>query len=253
MNPVVVRNIKIGEGIPKICVPVTGMTKEEILNQAESFHAVPADIAEWRADWFEHVSDMDKVKEVLGELRAALKEMPLLFTFRTYKEGGEKSIEPGAYAALNKAAAQTGNVDLIDVEAFSGDEMVKEIVDAAHACGVKVIASNHDFDRTPDKDEIISRLRRMQQLGADITKIAVMPQSRADVLTLLAASEEMYRMHADRPMVTMSMSGMGVISRVCGEMSGSALTFGAAEKASAPGQMDVGDLAQVLLLLHKSM
>ena len=62
-----------------------------------------------------------------------------------------------------------------------------------------------------------------------------------------------YRLHADRPAVTMSMAGMGVISRLCGEVFGSALTFGAAGRASAPGQMDVQDLAQVLFLLHKSL
>lgn len=46
-------------------------------------------------------------------------------TFRTSKEGGEKAIEPDAYAELNIKAAQTGYVDLIDVEIFTGDEIVK--------------------------------------------------------------------------------------------------------------------------------
>ncbi len=105
MNPVVVRNVKIGEGIPKICVPIVGITKEEIIQEAKSFETIPVDVAEWRADWFEDVFDMEKVREVLKELRAALKEIPLLFTFRTSREGGEKAIEPEAYAALNKAAA----------------------------------------------------------------------------------------------------------------------------------------------------
>ena len=252
MKPVVVRGLSIGEGIPKICAPIVGVTKEDIVKEAESFAAIPADVAEWRADWFEHVSDTEKVKETLAELRAALKDTPILFTFRTLKEGGEKAIEPEAYAALNKAVVRTGNADLIDVEAFTGDEIVKDIIAAAQENGVKVVASNHDFDKTPDKDDIVGRLCKMQELGADITKIAVMPQSKADVLTLLAATEEMYREHADRPIITMSMSGTGVVSRLCGEVFGSALTFGAAKKASAPGQMGVEDLAQVLSLLHKS-
>ena len=51
----------------------------------------------------------------------------------------------------------------------------------------------------------------------------------------------------------MSMAGTGVISRLCGEVFGSALTFGAAKKASAPGQMGVRDLETVLGLLHKSL
>lgn len=253
MKPVVVRGVSIGEGIPKICVPIVGVTKEDIVREAESFASIPVDVVEWRVDWFEHVFDTEKVKETLAELRAALKDTPLLFTFRTSKEGGEKAIEPEAYAALNKAVAQTRNADLIDVEVFTGDEIVKDIIAAAHENGVKVVASNHDFDKTPDKDDIVGRLCKMQELGADIPKIAVMPQSKADVLTLLAATEEMYREHADRPIITMSMAGTGVISRLCGEVFGSALTFGAAKKASAPGQMGVEDLAQVLALLHKSL
>lgn len=253
MNPVKVRNIKIGEGIPKICTPIIGVTKDDIIAEAKTFDSIPVDVVEWRVDWFEDAFDIEKVKEVLAELRAALKETPILFTFRTSKEGGEKTIDPKAYAKLNKAAAQTGNVDLVDVEIFTGDEIVKEIIEAVHAAGVKVVASNHDFDKTPDKDDIVERLCKMQELGADIPKIAVMPQNKKDVLTLLAATEEMYSKHADRPIITMSMAGTGVISRLCGEVFGSALTFGAAKKASAPGQMGVEDLAQVLSLLHKAL
>ena len=253
MNPVVVRNIKIGEGIPKICVPIVGVTKEEIIKEAKTFDAIPVDVVEWRVDWFEHVFETDKVKEVLAELREALKEIPILFTFRTSKEGGERAIEPEAYKKLNIAAAESGCVDLVDVEAFTGDEVVKEIIEAVHQHGVKVVASNHDFDKTPAKDDIVGRLCKMQELGADIPKIAVMPKSKEDVLTLLAATEEMNRKHADRPIITMSMAGTGVISRLCGEVFGSALTFGAAKKASEPGQMGVEDLAQVLSLLHKSL
>lgn len=253
MNPVVVRNVKIGEGIPKICVPIVGVTKEEIIQEAASLETVPVDVVEWRADWFEHVFDMEKVKEMLSELRMTLKDRPLLFTFRTRKEGGEKEIQAEAYAALNKAAAETGYVDLVDVEAFTGDEVVREIIEAVHQTGVKVIGSNHDFSKTPAQEEIVGRLRKMQELGADIPKIAVMPQNKRDVLTLLLATEEMAREYADRPIITMSMAGTGVVSRLCGEVFGSALTFGAAKKASAPGQMGVRDLETVLELLHKSL
>ena len=150
-------------------------------------------------------------------------------------------------------AAQTGYVDFVDVEIFTGDEIVKKIIDGVHAAGVKVVASNHDFHKTPAKSDIIYRLRKMQDMGADIPKIAVMPQNKRDVLTLLAATEEMVTDYADRPVITMSMAGTGVISRLCGEVFGSSMTFGAAKKASAPGQMGVEDLSTVLGLLHKSM
>lgn len=78
--------------------------------------------------------------------------------------------------------------------------------------------SNHDFAGTPAEEEIISRLRRAQELGGDLPKIAVMPNSAGDVLTLLAATVKMQELYADRPIITMSMGGEGVISRLAGEI-----------------------------------
>ena len=253
MNTVKVRNIEIGAGAPKIIVPIVGKTKDEIIAEAKTFDSIPVDVVEWRVDWFEGVFDFAQVEDTLKDLRAVLGNTPILMTFRTSKEGGEKAIEPEAYAELNIKAVQTGYVDLIDVEIFTGDEIVKKIIDGAHAAGVKVIASNHDFFKTPAKADIIYRLRKMQDMNADIPKIAVMPQNKKDVLTLLAATEEMTTNYADRPIITMSMAGTGVISRLCGEVFGSSMTFGAAKKASAPGQMGVNDLNTVLGLLHNAM
>lgn len=253
MNTVKIKNIEIGAGMPKICVPIVAVSKEDILKEAEYIKTIKADIVEWRADWFENVFDIEEVKSVLSELSSILCDTPLLFTFRTKKEGGEKEIALEAYAELNIAAANTSFVDMVDVEIFSGDEIVSNIIEAVHSADKKIIASNHDFFATPDKKEIISRLIKMQTMGADISKIAVMPTNKKDLLTLLSATEEMVSEHADRPVVTMSMAGTGVLSRLSGEVFGSAITFGAAKKASAPGQIGVADLYKVLEVIHHSI
>ncbi|MCI6088590.1 MAG: type I 3-dehydroquinate dehydratase [Absicoccus porci] len=253
MNTVQVKNVTIGEGLPKIIVPIVGQTKDEIIAAAKSFANVELDIVEWRVDWFEGVFDFDQVKDVAQALRDVLQDTPILFTFRTAKEGGEKAIEPEAYVELNQNIAKTGLVDLVDVEAFTGDDYVAQIIEVAHQNNVKVVASNHDFDKTPDQADIVSRLRKMQEQGADIPKIAVMPNNKKDVMTLLAATEEMATNYADRPIITMSMAGTGLISRLCGEVFGSAATFGAVGKVSAPGQMNAEDLNMILTLIHKSL
>lgn len=253
MNPIMIRGVAIGEGIPKICVPIVGKTREEIVKAAEEIRTLPVDVVEWRADWYEEIFEADVVLDVLQELRRILGELPLLFTFRTKKEGGEKEIDEKNYRTLNQLAAESGLADLIDVEVFSGDEVVNDLVRTAHENEVKVIGSNHDFEKTPSKEEIIRRLQKMQELDVDLPKIAVMPRKKEDVLTLLAATEEMNRKYADRPIITMSMAGDGVISRLCGEVFGSALTFGAAGQASAPGQIGVKELRQILTILHESV
>lgn len=251
-NIVEVRNLKLGEGMPKICVPLVGKTNEEIISEALSLKEITFDLIEWRVDHYENVENIDKVKEILKELRDVLGNLPILVTFRSKKEGGEREVSTEFYAELNKEVSKTKMADLIDVELFTGDEVVKSIVETAHENGVKVVMSNHDFDKTPAKEEIVKRLVRMQELNADLPKIAVMPQTTTDVLTLLCATDEMVTKHADRPIITMSMAGLGVISRIAGETFGSALTFGAAKKASAPGQVSVDKLSDVLKLMHES-
>lgn len=253
MNTLKIKNVVLGEGKPKICVSIIGQTKDEILEQARKMKDTSIDVVEWRVDWFKYVYDLEKVKDVAKDLADILVDMPLLFTFRTSKEGGECSIEDAYYCELNKEISKTGYVDLIDIEAFTGDDLVMDIISFAHKNSVKVVASNHDFDKTPSKDDIIYRLRKMQDLGADVPKIAVMPKSKLDVLELLEATVIMSENYADRPIITMSMSGNGVVSRLAGEIFGSALTFGALGKASAPGQIEVDDLENVLNILNKSI
>ncbi len=252
MNVVKIRDMEFGSGVPKICVPLVEKTRFELLRQTYSDLETSMDLIEWRVDWFENVEDIDEVCSVAHDLRTILHEIPLLATFRTKKEGGEKEISTEYYVKLNKALIDCGDVDIIDVELYTGDDEVKELVAYAHEKGVKVIMSNHDFYQTPNKEEIIHRLCLMQEKGADIPKIAVMPQSKKDVLILLEATNEMHEEHSDTPIITMSMSSKGVISRVCGEVFGSCLTFGACGKASAPGQMVVKDLRNALMAIHKS-
>lgn len=253
MNTVTVKKIVIGEGIPKICVPIVSVSKESILKEAESLLNIPVDIVEWRVDWFEGVEELEQVKNVLKELNQILGNIPLLFTFRTIKEGGVKELETEQYITLIKEVIDTQLVDLIDIEIFTGDNLVKEVIDKAHENGIKVIASNHDFEKTPLKEEIINRLCKMQELGADIPKIAVMPNSRTDVLSLLEATVIMTEKFADRPIITMSMASYGVISRLSGEVFGSSVTFASAKKASAPGQIPVNQLNEVLHVVNQSM
>lgn len=253
MEPVKARNVIIGRGRPKICVPIVAAEAGEICKEARSLVQMPIDMAEWRVDWYEDAMDCSKVLETAEKVRENLGEMPFLFTFRTAKEGGEKAMATEDYINMNKAAAESGMVDLLDVELFTGDAAVMAIIEHAHRHQVKVIVSSHDFRKTPSKDEILGRLRKMQDLGADIPKIAVMPQLKRDVLTLLEATLEMSEHYAKGPIITMSMADMGVISRLAGETFGSAVTYGAAAKRSAPGQVDAEELAEVIKVIHESM
>ncbi|SEF92791.1 3-dehydroquinate dehydratase [Thermomonospora echinospora] len=252
IRTVVVDGVVIGEGSPKILVPITGDTPERLRAQADALTGRPVDVVEWRADHFGALADTAAVVAAARMLTERLGGKPLLFTCRTTTEGGEAEIDDEAYGELNIAVAESGTVGLVDVECERRRDVVERVLSAAHACGVFVIASNHDFAGTPAKEEIVGRLRAMQRLGADICKIAVMPHSAADVLTLLDATRTMHEEHADRPLITMSMGGLGVVSRLAGRVFGSAATFGMVGTPSAPGQIDVDDLHTALRLLEQA-
>ncbi len=256
MAVVQLRNLEIGTGIPKICVPIPCRTKTEVRQAAERIAGSDAvDMVEWRADWYEEGLSGEEMLSVGRMLREILGEKPVLFTWRTEEEGGAAAAhlsDREAYVRLNLEAARTGMFDLVDVELSAGEGAVKQVLDTAHENGVKVIVSSHDFVKTPGKAEIVGRLRVMQDLGADLPKVAVMPENNEDVLTLLDATREMAYNFADRPLITMSMGEMGTLSRLLGEIYGSAVTFGTMGASSAPGQMDAAELKEMLLLIHDS-
>lgn len=249
MDTVRVREIEIGTGQPKICVPIAAVSQEEILKCAKAIACSAADIVEWRMDWYEDIFREKETAETLGKIRKILGEKPLLSTFRTKGEGGEREAKPEEYKRLNEEVIRSGCTDLTDIEYFMGDGIVQPLNSLAKEYRVKTVLSNHDFAKTPAEGELFDRLQKMDKAGADIAKIAVMPQSRRDVLALLAATERADRLlHC--PIITMSMGKMGQISRICGEAFGSAVTFASLGRASAPGQMNLEELKTVLDILH---
>lgn len=249
-RPVVVRGVAIGAGRTKTIVPLTGRTAVELCDQAEALPAECVDVVEWRADHFSTVADVGSVVDCAGELFRRLPGTPLLFTCRSAAEGGAAALSDEEYAALLVAAVTSGCVDLVDVELARLPSVGDRVLGAAHRRGVAVVMSSHDMTATPARDQIVATLREMERRGADISKVAVHPSSPADVLTLLDATRVVVEEYAERPIITISMGQLGMVSRVAGGVFGSAATFGmAGGRSSAPGQIDVRELAAVLRLV----
>ena len=165
--------------------------------------------------------------------------------------GSMAELSDTAYLQLNHLAIASGLIDLIDVELSRGEAVVQTLIREAHAAGspVAVICSSHDFHRTPSEAEMTERLLQMALLGADLPKLAVMPHSERDVLTLLSVTQTVSE-QLQKPVITMSMGALGAVSRVAGGAFGSALTFASTGVASAPGQMQLEDLKVSLKMLY---
>ncbi len=251
---IVLKSVVIGEGSPKTIVPTTAKTAATLLAQAERIGSnKDVDIAEFRIDYLDIALDGEALANLGPQVAKALNGKPMILTFRTKAEGGATAITDEAYGKLYSTLLKAGFADMLDLEMFRDERVVRQIVAEAHQAGVAVVMSNHDFEKTPATEEIIARLRRQQDLGADVLKIAVMPHDADDVLRLLDATWQMRSRYTDRPLLTMSMGGAGAVSRLSGEVFGQAMTFGMIGQASAPGQIDVTELRSVLGTLHESV
>ena len=259
MNTFELDNVKSEKRMPAICIPVTGNTAEALKKEIDHIKNLPHQLVEWRADYlmayienrsFWHMTR--EVLRVLGILKAEL-QVPMLFTIRTAREGGEIDISEEDYFLINRLVVDSRMADIMDIEAYtaSGSDLVAEFVKYAHAAGQKVILSNHDFEKTPAVDDIVDKYRFMHELGGDIIKLAVMPQSEDDVAVLLEAASLINDEYPEQPLIAISMGELGMSSRICAGQFGSVITFAAGKDASAPGQIDAVTLQGYLEKYYK--
>lgn len=252
MKSVKIDNVCFGEGRTKIIVPLVGMTGEDIDIALSSLLASPADMIEWRIDLFSKSDDskavLDKLSQVTTSIKEAGADIPLLVTYRSKPEGGEGALAGQDYLELVLKLIESKLVDAVDIELCHGESIVLQLVEKAKEAGVATIISSHDFEGTPDFEEITSRLLKMATLGCDIAKIAVMPKSSEDVITLMQATKSLFEREDMPPMITMSMGELGVVSRIVGSKFGSCASFASCGSASAPGQVEIGLLSYVLCL-----
>lgn len=249
MNTIKIKNVEIGKGIPKICIPLTGKNREEIIEEMEIVKKSNPDLIEWRVDFFEESDNPERVCEMLGTINDSFKQIPVLFTFRTKEEGGEKSIMSEDYVKLLKEVSERRLADIVDVQVFWYGEKSEDFIKELKETGAVVLASSHHFEGTPSVREMSDALYTMENRGADIIKLAVMPQSGKEVCALLEATMER-KEHSNKPMITMSMGQSGMLSRICGELTGSCVTFASGKQASAPGQIKADELKKVLGDIH---
>ena len=250
-KPIQIKNLTIGSGIPKICVPLTGTTKEKICQEAEAAKKAEADLVEWRADFFEGLLQKEECNQVLDDLNEILGKTPILFTIRTSEEGGNAVISLEDYIACNINAARSKKTDLVDVEVTGNPDEKIKLVAELQKDGVRVIASSHDFDKTDCQELLLNRFREMEKSGADILKMAVMPHGFEDVASIMEVTNAMKK-ECEKPLVSMAMGSIGSITRISGENFGSSITFGTVGAASAPGQFPVLKLRKLLEELHKN-
>jgi 3-dehydroquinate dehydratase-1 len=250
VKPILVQGRPLAGGhLPAVCAPLVASDRASLLAEAAAVAAKRPDLIEWRVDFFQGHERAQEMAALSRELRDTT-GLPILFTHRSAREGGQPSpLDAPGLLALYRAVCEAGAVDLLDVEAATGAAHVDAVRAAAGPRGIALVLSFHDFNATPSAEVLAQHFERAHRLGADVAKIAVMPRSTADVLVLLqatyAASQSL-----PIPVASMAMGGLGAVTRLCGGQFGSALTFAVGQAASAPGQMPIEALRTGLAVLR---
>ncbi len=241
-----------GGKFPLICVPLVGRTRADILAELEAVLAEKPDVLEWRVDYFAGIAKTDQVIDVVCAIRAVAGSLPVMFTCRSHCEGGQNTtLWDGDVVSLCEAVCHSRQIDLIDFELRCGPLPISRVRMAAHANGIQLVLSCHDFATTPDTPTLVRYFDQARVQGADVAKLAVMSHSPADTLRLLDATLQASQT-LDIPLISVAMGPHGAVTRLMGGEFGSALSFAVGVKASAPGQMPVQDIRAVQAILQRS-
>ena len=254
LRPIELAGQPLAQGrLPAICAPLVAATVEALVEETTAVAEKQPDLLEWRVDFFQGIADTDQVLEAAWRIRQAAPGIPLLFTRRSRREGGQPiDLAEEQVLELYHAVCKSGLIALIDYEMGNEAEHVARVHNMARRSGVKLVLSYHNFQETPPAAELVRRFAQAEELGADVGKVAVMPQKLDDVLTLLQATLQSSR-ERSIPIISMSMAGWGALSRLCGGVFGSALTFAVGASSSAPGQMPIEDVRSGIAILRRAL
>ena len=235
-----------------ICVPIVGPTVEDILSQVKDAVQAKVDLVELRPDMWMKESDLHgdeylpTIVRIVEKVHSRYADMPMLFTWRTIGEGGETPLCSDNYSNLLQAIVDQNLVQAIDIELFTYTEEIGSIIKQAHQQGIQTVMSYHNFQSTPDIETLHVFAERMVSVGAQVIKFALMPSTNDDVLSVLQFTKELTERYPQLPRITMSMGQLGQMTRTCGNVFGNCLTFGTLGQASAPGQVEVEILKQLV-------
>lgn len=204
------------------------------------------DIVELRIDQWENFV-IKNVDTVIQQLRGLNLDFKILVTYRTSNQGGKGNVEETTYIDILKLLIEYAQFELIDIEwsgAINTDQYAQLITDAQEK-NLNVVLSHHNFEETPSLEEIKFIYYKMQKLAPQYLKLAVMPNNKEDVLHLLEAMS-VTSDNTPYKVIGISMSHLGLVSRVAQGVFGGSISYGCLGEPQAPGQIHVKALKQQL-------
>ena len=191
-------------------------------------------------DWMELRVDALPMELSAEQVMEQRPTVPVLVTVRHQSEGGLR--EWGSESErLSMAQALMPMATALDWE-IAQLPHAAELVHAAKSAGVTLIASAHDFNKTPSLEFLLQQESVARAAGADIVKFAFRLHTAEDMMV----GVELLR-RACGPMAVMGMGPLGPVSRLLYAQYGSCLVYGyLGETPTAPGQWAAGMFRKAL-------
>jgi 3-dehydroquinate dehydratase-1 len=145
--------------------------------------------------------------------------------------------------ALMLKIAIVSGATYVDIEFEAPWAYKNDLITFAHSHQCDVIISYHNYDKTPDLEELENIVHECYTQGADLAKIATHINVNRDNSKILS----LYK--APGRLVAIGMGDLGRISRIVAPFLGAEFTYASLSdaEATAPGQINFERLSQFIL------
>ncbi|MFX1455784.1 MAG: type I 3-dehydroquinate dehydratase [Promethearchaeota archaeon] len=243
-----------------ICVPiqVKSVDLSEITPTINKVIKLKPDFVELR---FDYISDIEKITKdfIISLINQIQPQIPVICTFREKSEGGQREIEINERRQIIELIIES-KPKFVDIEINTENQVLRDLILLASQNEVIPILSYHDFERTPSYEEVsnilensFKRLKNLllvseKILNKSIFKLIFIAHSFEDNIVPLKLCK--LNSSKNSRIISFCMGDQGLFSRILCPFSGSLLTFSSLDEKTAPGQVNIIKIREILNLLN---
>lgn len=212
-----------------ICASIKANNIKEVLNKIEKVDK-KVELFEIRTDYLKSTDNLKALSKYSDKIIIAIRTKGQNEVFNNFK----KLISPTLLEFIKLRPY------FIDVEINSN--IVEKILKISKKYDIKVLLSYHNFNQTPDLNELKNLELKAKEMSADAVKIVTYATRIKDNLTIIRLLSS-----AEMPMVAFCMGELGKFSRVFSPFFGALFTYASVKRGeeTAPGQLTVDELIRI--------
>jgi 3-dehydroquinate dehydratase-1 len=217
----------------KICVSIAAEDPEALKEQINKALVAGADYVEIRFDFLK-ISQVEQALKIAEKVREKS-----VFTLRSSEQGGKfKGSTTDRIYWLKKLSITTPMLLDVEYNTIQGND---DFADYLKVQKIPILVSWHDFQKTPQYNELIDILEKMR-IYSNYIKIVTTALNIQDALRLL----DLYETAAGLNLIAFAMGEAGVISRIlCTLLGKTPFTYAGLEEAIAPAQLTIKQMRKI--------